>query len=71
MKFPALLLKRFTMPDDKKNTGKQDDIRVDSKDASEVEYLHRQFPDKSHEQVLSAIEKYGPMRKDIEAALRR
>jgi hypothetical protein len=57
------------MSDDKKNTGKQDDIRVDSKDPSEVEYLHRQFPNKTHQEVKDAVVKYGPMRKDIEAAL--
>lgn len=58
------------MSDDKRNTGKQDDIRVDANDPSEVEYLHRQFPEKSHEEVLAAVKKYGPMRKDIEEQLR-
>ena len=57
------------MADDKKNTGRQDDLRVDAKDPSEVEYLHRQFPEKSHEEVRKAIEQYGPMRRDIEAHL--
>ncbi len=57
------------MPDDKKNTGKQDDIRVDSNDPSEVEYLHSRFPNKSHEEIKEAIRKYGPMRKDIEEQL--
>ena len=59
------------MADDKQNTGKQDDIRVDSKDPSEVEYLHSKFPDLSHEQILEAIQKFGPMRDDIEQQLRR
>jgi hypothetical protein len=59
------------MSDDKKNTGKQDDIRVDINDPSEVEYVHRQFPHKTHEEVKEAIRKYGPMRKDIEAVLRK
>lgn len=58
------------MSDDKKNTGKQDDIRVDSNDPSEVEYLHRRHPDKTHQQIKEAIKKYGPMRKNIEAHLR-
>jgi hypothetical protein len=57
------------MSDNKSNTGKQDDIRVDKNDPSEVEYLHRQFPHKTHEAILEAIEKYGPLRKDIEEAL--
>ncbi len=59
------------MADDKQNTGKQDDIRVDINDPSEVEYVHQKFPDKTHEQVLEAIRTYGPMRKDIEEALSR
>jgi hypothetical protein len=57
------------MADDKRNTGNQDDIRVDINDPSEVEYVHRQFPQKTHEEVVDAIRKYGPMRKDIEEAL--
>jgi hypothetical protein len=59
------------MADDKRNTGNQDDIRVDINDPSEVEYVHRQFPQKTHEEVVDAIRKYGPMRKDIEEALGR
>lgn len=58
-------LKATIMPDNKTNTGKQDDIRVDSNDASEVEYLHRQFPSKTHEEIKEAIRKAGPMRADI------
>ncbi len=58
------------MADDKQNTGKQDDIRVDSNDPSEVEYLHRQFPEKSHEEIRQAIKQHGPMRKDIVNALK-
>ncbi|MDP9041900.1 MAG: hypothetical protein M3N30_07950, partial [Bacteroidota bacterium] len=41
--------KQITMSDNKSNTGQQDRIRVDSKDASEIEYLHRQFPKKTHQ----------------------
>jgi len=57
------------MADDKKNNGKQDDIRVDSNDPSEVEYLHSQYPSKTHEEIKAAIKQYGPMRKDIEEKL--
>ncbi|MBO9563857.1 MAG: DUF3606 domain-containing protein [Niastella sp.] len=57
------------MADNKQNTGRQDDIRVDSNDPSEVEYLHRQFPDKSHEEIKKAIQAKGPIRKDIVAFL--
>lgn len=59
------------MSDNKQNTGKQDDIRVDSKDPSEVEYLHRQFPAKSHEEIKQAIEKAGPLRANIIEYLQR
>lgn len=58
------------MSDNKSNTGRQDDIRVDINDSSEVEYLHRQFPGKTHEQIKEAIKAKGPLRKDIEAYLR-
>lgn len=53
------------MADDKKNVGKQDDIRVDSQDPSEVEYLHQQFPAKTHQEIKDAIKRAGPMRQDI------
>jgi hypothetical protein len=59
------------MSDNKQNTGRQDDIRVDSNDPSEVEYLHRQFPDKSHEEIRNAIKEKGPFRKDIIAFLEK
>ena len=53
------------MSDDKTNRGRQDDLRVDINDKSEVEYLHSQFPNKSHEEVVDAIRRYGPMRENI------
>jgi len=53
------------MADNKENVGKQDDIRVDRNDPSEVEYLHKQFPKKSHEEIKQAIEKAGPLRSKI------
>jgi hypothetical protein len=53
------------MADDKMKTGRQDDIRVDSNDPNEVEYLHRQYPSKTHEQIREAIKKAGPLRADI------
>lgn len=59
------------MPDDKKNTGRQDDIRVDVNDKSEVEYLHQQFPNKTHEQIVEAIKEAGPIRADIIEYLQR
>lgn len=59
------------MSDDKNKQDARDDIRVDSNDPAEVEYLHRQFPAKSHEDIKKAISEKGPYRKDIEAWLRR
>ena len=59
------------MADDKTRQDGRDDVRVDASDKSEVEYLHRQHPRHTHQEVVEAIEKYGPMRKDIEAHLRR
>lgn len=57
------------MSDDKRNVGRNDDIRVDINDPSEVEYVHRKFPGKSHEEIREAIRKYGPMRENIERHL--
>lgn len=57
------------MSDNKTNTGQQDRIRVDANDPSEVEYLHQQFPQKTHQQIKDAIKSKGPLRKDIEAFL--
>jgi len=53
------------MADDKKNTGQQDRILIDANDPSEVEYVHRQFPQLRHEQVLEAIMKVGPDREAV------
>lgn len=57
------------MSDNKTNVGKQNDIRVDLNDPSEVEYLHRQYPNKTHQEIKDAIKAKGPLRKDIEAYL--
>ena len=59
------------MSDDKNKTGKQDNIRVDLNDPSEVEYLHSKFPQKTHEAIKTAIREKGPIRKDIEEYLRK
>lgn len=59
------------MPDNKKNVGTQDDIRVDANDKSEVEYLHQQFPEKTHEEIKEAIKAAGPLRVNIVAYLQR
>ena len=59
----------YFMSDDKSKQGRQDDRKVDRNDGSEVEYLHRKFPDKSHNEIKKAIETKGPVRKDIEEYL--
>ena len=58
------------MSDNKSNKGQQDRIRVDANDPSEVEYLHRHFPGKTHQEIKDAIAAKGPLRKDIVAYLR-
>ena len=57
--------------DNKSATNKQDSIRVDRSDPSEVEYLHQQYPGKTHEEIKTAINKAGPMRKDVIEYLNR
>jgi len=53
------------MSDSKQTTGLQDRIRVDLNDPSEVEYLHSQYPNKTHQEIKDAIKKYGPFRAEI------
>lgn len=57
------------MSDSKTNTGQQDRLRVDANDASEVEYLHQQYPHLAHETVRKAIQDHGPLRADIKKYL--
>ena len=53
------------MSDNKLNVGQRDRLRVDANDASEVEYLHQQFPEYSHSEILEAVKSKGPVREDI------
>jgi len=57
--------KLIAMPDNKMNVSQQDKIRIDASDPSEVEYVHRQFPHLTHQQVLDAVREKGPMREDV------
>lgn len=59
------------MADNKSMQGKRDALRVDSSDPSEVEYLHQQFPSKTHQQIKDAIKAAGPMREDIVKQLKK
>jgi len=56
--------------DKKDRQDSRDRIKVDSNDPSEVEYLHRQHKQYSHEQIVDAIKKHGPYRQDIEKYLK-
>ncbi len=58
------------MADNKNITTKQDRIRVDVNDSSEVEYIHKKFPRLSHAEIVKAIRKAGPFRKAILTSLR-
>jgi hypothetical protein len=53
------------MSDNKQNAGKQDDIRVDRNNATEVDQLHQQYPTLTPEEVKEAIKVKGPLREDI------
>jgi hypothetical protein len=53
------------MRNEENKQGLQDDIHVDPKDKSEVEYLHRQFPELTYEQIAAAVKAKGPLRREI------
>lgn len=59
------------MSDNKLNQDGRDDLKVDSNDQSEVEYLHQQYPNYTHQQIFDAIKKYGPVRENIVAELKK
>ena len=54
----------------KKQDGR-DDSKVDINDKSEVEYLHQQHPSYTHQEILDIIKQYDPLRKNIEAHLKK
>ena len=58
------------MSDNKNKQDGPDRARVVSNEPSEVEYLHQQFPNKTNEQIKTAIKYAGPLRRDIERYLR-
>ncbi len=57
------------MPDNKKAV-KLDRIKIDKNDPSEVEFVHQQFPNLSHRQVVNSIMAYGPSREKVYNNLR-
>jgi len=58
------------MPDNKKNVGKQDRIRVNRGEPYEVAYTAKKTGT-TPAQVRAAAKKVGPMRKDVEAELKK
>lgn len=59
------------MTDNKSKTGKADRNKVNAKEAYEVEYLHKQYPNLSHQQVADAVRAAGPERKNIVSYLQQ
>lgn len=59
------------MSDNKNKQDGRDAAQVDSQSASEVEYVHQQFPSLSHQEVVAAIEAAGPYREAIYAYIRK
>ena len=55
--------------DNKDKQDGRDGSNVDGNDASEVEYLHQQWKQFTHEEIVHAIKEYGPNRTDIEKYL--
>jgi hypothetical protein len=59
------------MADDKTKQDGRDDTRVDVHDRNEVRYFHQQYPNYTNQQIVEAIKKYGPIRKNIVAKLKK
>lgn len=57
------------MSDNKSKQGKSDDIKIDPKDASEVEYAAKQFG-VTPAQIRASISKVGNLRSDVKKDLK-
>lgn len=53
------------MSDNKNVQDKRDSSKIDMNDPSEVEYVHQQFPNLKHAEVLEAIQSKGPSRQAV------
>lgn len=53
------------MADNKQKEDKRDRNKIDINDSGEVEYVHKQFPNLSHSDVVEAIRRKGPNREDV------
>jgi hypothetical protein len=58
------------MADNKDQQDGRDRSKIDANDPSEVEYVHKQFPHLSHEEVFEAIRTKGPNREEVMNYLR-
>jgi hypothetical protein len=53
------------MSDNKTIRDGRDRSKIDINDASEVEFVHQQFPHLSHEDIVAAIKEKGPSRQAV------
>ena len=58
------------MSDNKNQQDGRDRSKIDANDSSEVEYVHQQYPNLTHQEVLEAIKSKGPNREDVMKFLR-
>ena len=53
------------MSDNKNVRDGRDSSKIDVNDPSEVEYVHQQFPNLKHSQIVDAIKEKGPSREAV------
>ncbi|MEO6547704.1 MAG: DUF3606 domain-containing protein [Ferruginibacter sp.] len=53
------------MADNKNISDNRDNNKIDVNDPSEVEYVHQQFPNLKHSDIVDAIRLKGPSRADV------
>ena len=53
------------MSDNKEIRDNRDSSKIDINDPSEVEYVHQQFPNLRHEQIVEAVKSKGPSRQAV------
>ena len=49
--------------------GQDERLNVDADDPAEVEYLHYQFPEYKHMEIIEAVKQFGLVRRNIEKYL--
>lgn len=53
------------MADNKDIRDGRDNSKIDINDPSEIEYVHQQFPELTHTEVVEAIKTKGPSREAV------